>query len=213
MSFSVGVFLVLLVSNFAISSEALYFYLEGGKKQCFVHDVVVSLEVQKETLEIHYNTMDRHGEVWLSVFDEKKSIVQSHQVDQSKANIFSVPVTNSGQYQACFLLNGTANTIGMWVIIESSYQRFDQTDGQADYFLASDWDTYVNKMDSITQRTLQVSAFGPDMLERQMEFEGTVHSTHWRVIGFVLVLGSIVLSATVLQTLYLRQLFKQKKIV
>eukprot|EP00744_Colponema_vietnamica_P010329 GILI01014610.1.p1 GENE.GILI01014610.1~~GILI01014610.1.p1 ORF type:complete len:242 (-),score=59.84 GILI01014610.1:85-810(-) len=241
MSVRLALCIVLLVAIGVTSAEGMHLYLKGNTQTCVGQDVVRDVSDKSVRIDIYYNIHYQGGKggarrnadaagnaakvrVYLTKADlkpvpETESIIA---LKTDENDMTSYYATQSGFYFFCFQVDGPkTNSYKAEVeVIPSTTQRTldgepatSQVRTKQQRAKGISQDTYIRKINTIDTLVMSSEDEMKSLLGRQKSFDGTVVSTHRRVVWFTLANALIVFGTAGWQMLHLKRFFKNKKLV
>ena len=216
--FGPAVFIVVIALNI-VETDAFYFYLARAQEQCFAYEA--SRQSHESAISV---------DVFYSASKCPSCRIQALVQGPSMIKIVTEPLKATGQYDSftfnanigglhriCLtLFDSPGDRIEMEMeIVGANDKREHQrlADGTIARPAVVSKDGYVEQHSKISALVTKCAEESSHLSQRQIEFETTVHSTHWRVVVFTLLNATVVIGVGAWQVLHLRSFFKEKKLV
>lgn len=202
--------IVVLALCCAVPVRAFYFYVAPtGTPVCFAHDATPDAS----TITIHYSTGAKNMPLQVEVRDSKKTKVLQHKDAMlgSGDDTLQVSSAEGGKYDICFTIAPSSQPqadrpVQMSLDVSEALDK----DYRDPAIVLSDYHVVSERMRGMFMQLEDESQY---LATRQERFEATVHSTHARVTWFTIIEVVVVVCVVGWQILYLRNLFKAKKLV
>lgn len=205
-AFCCGLTILLLVSLAACRS---YVYLVPAKTSCFIFEA----NAEMQTIMASVESDQFSGSVFIEAYyssDPRTSL--SRQTVEKSGDGISFSTARAGGYHICFTYASDELVPLKASISISSTMDLDYNSAasSASGASASEQAKALDLLAPLVEQTTQESGY---LLNRQQEFDGTVYSTHNRVLIFTLLNVIIVIGAGGWQLFYIRKFLKDKKVV
>lgn len=194
---------LLLLSLLAPSVSAFYFYTPVGGSSCFAQES----GPEEETVTVHYSTKQNEGVLKAVVTSPtSKTVMDIAIVDLGKESSFSFQTTEAGRFDICFHYSAASSPLVMSVDIIDNVDK-DYRDPKTPI---TEYSEGIDKVRAVVGQAESEMGY---LHDRQVRFDQTVESTHFRVITLAITQILVVIVVVTWQVLHLRQFFLAKKLV
>jgi hypothetical protein len=200
-------------------SDAFYVKLIPEKEHCYAYEASRQSHERAVRVDVMYHIHSpSQGDLSCVVRSPTGQQVGSFTLNtlSSETEHHSFEAMMSGMYKVCFLLRSRADTLAMDLdfLGENDTPKVRRThDGAAIKDTTQDYEEYEDQIERLKIRVEQTKAEMEYFTTRQTEFDKTVSSTYLRTVLFTLVNFAAMIVGGGYQVVYLRNFFRQKKLV
>eukprot|EP00758_Cryptobia_borreli_P000546 Tbor_TRINITY_DN1201_c0_g1::TRINITY_DN1201_c0_g1_i1::g.5740::m.5740 len=206
------------------SATALYFYVPVGKKECFSEEVLVYHHENPIRINIFYNVLRKSPTTHLVLTVEKvklKTVKETLSYTlKSDSDLITIYAEEKMMYYIC--VAGEDGPVGDSAKMELSITTMEERDdGKAKLLSGSSArlpgkvsdESYNYLIDNLDTHVKTIGENLKSFVSSQTDFDYTVESTYFRVVGFTLLNGFIMLLVGALQIIHMKRFFKTKRVV
>ncbi|KAF1796466.1 emp24/gp25L/p24 family/GOLD-domain-containing protein [Mucor lusitanicus] len=208
--------LVLLVAYLAVGTQALYFYLEGSEKKCFIEDLPKETMVigiyKSEQFSVAQNKWIENDELKIEITVEE--LPQGHKIVETKSKSsgrFTFTSTESGDHAICLSaasnswFDSTKTKISLDMDFDDPTDHHDHNaEGVSDL---------VKRVHELNERVEDIQIEQNAQREREKDFRDQSELTNSRVVWWTIAQLVVLGVVCFWQMHYFKNFFMAKKLV